>query len=106
MYLIKKAMYIAAGYGEEPVVEVFQSPLQSLLDVLVFSDHDYVVGYNNLKISPYPVVGKISFFFNSIMCNVIMTNMLIASFLELYAEVVENKLEWIRQVKQTKLKQI
>ena len=91
-------MYIAAGYGASPVVYVFQTPLQSIMDCLVFSDHDFVVGYDNLKISPYPVVGKTVFFFTAIMCNVIITNMLIASFLELYAEVVHNKLEWIRQV--------
>ena len=91
-------MYIAAGYGEAPVEGVFRTPLRSILDCLVISDHDFVAAYDNLKISPYPAVGKLVFFFTAIMCNVIMTNMLIASFLELYAEVVHNKLEWIRQV--------
>lgn len=91
---------MASGFGRHPVEEVFQNPLQSLLDCLVFSDHDYAEGYKNLKVSPYKVVGKIVFFFTAIMCNVIMTNLLIASFLELYAEVVKSKLEWIRQVLQ------
>lgn len=92
-----QGLYVASGYGEGQTV-FFVNPITAIINCLSFSDHDFSKGYLAIKASPYPVVAKIIFFFVAVFCNIIMTNMLIASFLELYAEIVKSKLEWIRQV--------
>lgn len=46
-------------YGSAPVEEVFNSPLISLLDVLVMLVNDLQAVYNNMVISKYSIVGRV-----------------------------------------------
>ena len=59
IYLLKIAFYVIYGYGRPPVSEIFSSPFQSYIDVLLMSLHDLEIAYNNLIITQYPVVGRV-----------------------------------------------
>ena len=53
------AFYIVFGFGHPPVKEVFKSPLQSLMDVMIMSQHDLNIVYSQLILTKYSVVGQV-----------------------------------------------
>ena len=72
-------------------------PVFAFLSCLFFSQHDYITPDGN-PTAGYPVIGKALFFINSVLCDVMMANLLIALFGDLCIEISERDREWFRQV--------
>ena len=92
-----QSFLIAAGYGMKEKYQEFQMPVLAFLSCVVFSQHDYITESPAPGVIVYPVVAKALFFINTILCDIIMANLLIATFSDLYEQITERENEWIRQ---------
>jgi len=97
-----QGFYVSYDYGAAPVTEVFQTPLISLMDVLVMLVNDLLAVYDNMIKSKYPVVGRILLFAYMILGGIMMINLLIAMMSNTYDVTQELEREplrqWARQV--------
>lgn len=91
-----QSLLLSIGYAEQPSYEQFQSPFLAFLSCLYFSQHDYITT-KDFPLAPYPVIGKALFFINRVLCDAVMSNLLIALFSDICIEISEREGEWFRQ---------
>jgi hypothetical protein len=74
------------------------SPLQAVVDTILLSIHDIQTLYDNLLRLQYPWTGRFWVVIFSIICGLVLEDMLISMIIYNYDETSEFENEWMRQV--------